>query len=189
MASTGRWAGLQADESCGRVLAGGPAKIPCSPASTARPGPTRHSSTHTSRMLEEAERRDHRRLGREMDLFHFQEEGPGVVFWHARAGRCSANSCPTCAAASEDEYEEVNAPQFSTRRSGRLRAIGAGTGKTCSSSPRRTKTSAYSPQAHELSGPCANLQARPEGLPRSADTASRSSGRCIVTSRRARCTG
>ena len=33
--------------------------------------------------LEEAERRDHRRLGREMDLFHFQEEGPGVVFWHA----------------------------------------------------------------------------------------------------------
>jgi threonyl-tRNA synthetase len=33
-------------------------------------------------MLEEAERRDHRRLGREMDLFHFQEEGPGVVFWH-----------------------------------------------------------------------------------------------------------
>ena len=34
-------------------------------------------------MLEEAEKRDHRRLGREMDLFHFQEEGPGVVFWHA----------------------------------------------------------------------------------------------------------
>ena len=31
-------------------------------------------------MLEEAEKRDHRRLGREMDLFHFQEEGPGVVF-------------------------------------------------------------------------------------------------------------
>src|SRR5690606_7640841 len=34
--------------------------------------------------LEEAEKRDHRRLGREMDLFHFQEEGPGVVFWHAK---------------------------------------------------------------------------------------------------------
>src|SRR5688572_12305899 len=33
------------------------------------------------RQLEEAEKRDHRRLGREMDLFHFQEEGPGVVFW------------------------------------------------------------------------------------------------------------
>ncbi len=36
------------------------------------------------KQLEEAEKRDHRRLGREMDLFHFQEEGPGVVFWHAK---------------------------------------------------------------------------------------------------------
>jgi threonyl-tRNA synthetase len=34
--------------------------------------------------LEEAERRDHRRLGREMDLFHFQEEAPGTVFWHPK---------------------------------------------------------------------------------------------------------
>lgn len=34
--------------------------------------------------LEEAERRDHRRLGREMDLFHFQEEGPGAIFWHPK---------------------------------------------------------------------------------------------------------
>ncbi|MGB0381350.1 MAG: threonine--tRNA ligase [Alphaproteobacteria bacterium] len=32
--------------------------------------------------LEEAEKRDHRRLGREMDLFHLQEEAPGMVFWH-----------------------------------------------------------------------------------------------------------
>ncbi|MBF9051304.1 threonine--tRNA ligase [Roseobacter sp. HKCCD9010] len=32
--------------------------------------------------LEEAEKRDHRRLGREMELFHFQEEAPGMVFWH-----------------------------------------------------------------------------------------------------------
>ena len=35
-------------------------------------------------MLEEAEKRDHRRLGREMDLYHFQEEGPGSVFWHPK---------------------------------------------------------------------------------------------------------
>jgi threonyl-tRNA synthetase len=34
--------------------------------------------------LEEAERRDHRRLGREMDLFHFQEQAPGAVFWHPK---------------------------------------------------------------------------------------------------------
>ena len=36
------------------------------------------------KQLEEAERRDHRRLAREMDLFHFQEEGPGTVFWHPK---------------------------------------------------------------------------------------------------------
>ena len=34
--------------------------------------------------LEEAEKRDHRRLGRELDLFHFQEEAPGAVFWHPK---------------------------------------------------------------------------------------------------------
>ena len=34
--------------------------------------------------IEEAEKRDHRKLGKEMDLFHFQEESPGSVFWHAK---------------------------------------------------------------------------------------------------------
>jgi len=34
--------------------------------------------------LEEAEKRDHRRLGKQLDLFHMQEEGPGLVFWHPR---------------------------------------------------------------------------------------------------------
>ena len=36
------------------------------------------------RMLEEAERRDHRRLAKELDLFHTQEEAPGMVFWHPK---------------------------------------------------------------------------------------------------------
>ena len=53
-------------------------------ASTAPPSPSRKSSTPICKRLEEAERRDHRRLGREMDLFHFQEEGPGTVFWHPK---------------------------------------------------------------------------------------------------------
>lgn len=35
-------------------------------------------------MLEEAEKRDHRKLGRELDLFHFQEEAPGLIFWHPK---------------------------------------------------------------------------------------------------------
>jgi threonyl-tRNA synthetase len=36
------------------------------------------------KQIEEAEKRDHRKIGREMDLFHFQEEAPGSVFWHAK---------------------------------------------------------------------------------------------------------
>src|ERR1700678_4479752 len=36
------------------------------------------------KQIEEAEKRDHRKLGREMDLFHLQEEAPGSVFWHPK---------------------------------------------------------------------------------------------------------
>ncbi|MEQ8747548.1 threonine--tRNA ligase [Pyruvatibacter sp.] len=42
---------------------------------------------HHLQMLEEAEKRDHRKLGREMNLFHFQEEGPGSIFWHPHGWR------------------------------------------------------------------------------------------------------
>ena len=41
------------------------------------------------RMLEEAEKRDHRRLGKQLDLFHLQEEAPGLAFWHAKGDRKS----------------------------------------------------------------------------------------------------
>lgn len=63
------------------------------------------------RMLEEAEKRDHRRLGREMDLFHFQEEGPGVVFWHAKGWRMFQNLVSYMRRRLQADYEEVNAPQ------------------------------------------------------------------------------
>ncbi|MBI0003595.1 threonine--tRNA ligase [Bartonella sp. M0177] len=63
-------------------------------------------------MLEEAEKRDHRRLGREMDLFHFQEEGPGVVFWHAKGWKMFQNLVSYMRRRLDDEgYSEVNAPQ------------------------------------------------------------------------------
>ncbi|WP_299863184.1 threonine--tRNA ligase [uncultured Hoeflea sp.] len=63
-------------------------------------------------MLEEAEKRDHRRLGREMDLFHFQEEGPGVVFWHSKGWRMFQNLISYMRRRLENDYEEVNAPQI-----------------------------------------------------------------------------
>ncbi len=62
--------------------------------------------------LEEAEKRDHRKLGREMDLFHFQEEGPGVVFWHAKGWRMFQSLVSYMRRRLEGTYEEVNAPQI-----------------------------------------------------------------------------
>ena len=63
-------------------------------------------------MLEEAEKRDHRKLGREMDLFHFQEEGPGVVFWHAKGWKMFQNLVNYMRRRLDEQgYQEVNAPQ------------------------------------------------------------------------------
>jgi len=63
--------------------------------------------------LEEAERRDHRRLGREMDLFHFQEEGPGTVFWHPKGWTLFQTLIAYMRRRQDDAgYMEVNAPQM-----------------------------------------------------------------------------
>ncbi len=64
-------------------------------------------------MLEEAQKRDHRKLGREMDLFHFQEEGPGVVFWHANGWKVFQGLTNYMRRRLEEHgYDEVNAPQI-----------------------------------------------------------------------------
>jgi threonyl-tRNA synthetase len=67
-------------------------------------------------MLEEAEKRDHRRLGRVMDLFHFQEEAPGAVFWHPNGWSLFQN----LVAYMREQlhvggYEEVNTPEIVSR--------------------------------------------------------------------------
>jgi threonyl-tRNA synthetase len=63
--------------------------------------------------LEEAEKRDHRKLGREMDLFHFQEEGPGVVFWHAKGWTMFQQLIAYMRRRlTRLGYDEVNAPQL-----------------------------------------------------------------------------
>ena len=67
-------------------------------------------------MLEEAEKRDHRRLGREMDLFHFQEDAPGTVFWHPKGWRLYQTLVSYVRRRQEAEgYQEVNAPQLLER--------------------------------------------------------------------------
>ena len=64
------------------------------------------------KQLEEAEKRDHRRLGRELDLFHFQEEGPGVVFWHAKGWTLFQAIVAYMRRRLAGTYDEVNAPQM-----------------------------------------------------------------------------
>ena len=56
-------------------------------ASTARRSTRRKSSTSTCSKLEEAKKRDHRVLGKQLDLFSIQElAGPGLIFWHPKGG-------------------------------------------------------------------------------------------------------
>ncbi|MEH6721654.1 MAG: threonine--tRNA ligase [Aurantimonas endophytica] len=67
-------------------------------------------------MLEEAEKRDHRRLGREMDLYHFQDDAPGTVFWHPKGWALYQTLVSYVRRRQEAEgYQEVNAPQLLER--------------------------------------------------------------------------
>lgn len=67
-------------------------------------------------MLEEAEKRDHRRLGKELDLFHFQEEAPGLIFWHARGWSLWQQVEQYMRRVYQDNgYQEVKAPQLLDR--------------------------------------------------------------------------
>ena len=68
-------------------------------------------------MLEEAAKRDHRKLGREMNLFHMQEEAPGQVFWHANGWRVYTTLQDYMRRMQQkDGYEEVNTPQVVDRK-------------------------------------------------------------------------
>jgi len=66
--------------------------------------------------LEEAEKRDHRRLGKIMDLFHFQEEAPGAVFWHPRGWQLFQNLVNYMREQQDAAgYQEVNTPELMDR--------------------------------------------------------------------------
>ncbi|MGO9174147.1 MAG: threonine--tRNA ligase [Rhodomicrobium sp.] len=67
--------------------------------------------------LEEAEKRDHRRLGREMDLFHLQEEAPGSVFWHPKGWTLFRTLISYMRRRQEaNGYVEVNSPDMMERK-------------------------------------------------------------------------
>ena len=67
--------------------------------------------------LQEAEKRDHRKLGKEMDLFHFQDEAPGMVFWHPNGWTIYRNLRNFVRRRLQDSgYIEVNTPQVIDRK-------------------------------------------------------------------------
>jgi threonyl-tRNA synthetase len=79
--------------------------------------------------LEEAEKRDHRRIGRELDLFHLQEEAPGAVFWHPKGWTVFQTLIGYMRERqSAAGYDEVNAPELMDaalwKQSGHLEKFG-----------------------------------------------------------------
>jgi threonyl-tRNA synthetase len=66
--------------------------------------------------LEEAEKRDHRRIGKELDLFHLQEEAPGAVFWHPKGWTLFQTLISYIRERqSEAGYQEINTPEIMDR--------------------------------------------------------------------------
>jgi threonyl-tRNA synthetase len=79
--------------------------------------------------LEEAEKRDHRRIGRELDLFHLQEEAPGAVFWHPKGWQVFQQLIGYMRTAQNAAgFQEVNAPEIMDanlwKQSGHLEKFG-----------------------------------------------------------------
>ena len=67
--------------------------------------------------IEEAEKRDHRKLGKEMDLFHFREESPGSVFWHEKGWALFQNLINYMRRRQDESgYKEVNTPEILDRQ-------------------------------------------------------------------------
>ena len=67
--------------------------------------------------LEEAEKRDHRKLGKEMDLFHFQDEAPGMVFWHPYGWNIYKTLQNYIRSKlDKNDYQEINTPQVVDRK-------------------------------------------------------------------------
>lgn len=67
-------------------------------------------------MLEEAEKRDHRRLGKTMDLFHFQEEAPGAIFWHPKGWALFQQLIGFMRQQQNNAgYQEINTPELMDR--------------------------------------------------------------------------
>ena len=122
--------------------------------------------------MEEAEKRDHRKLGREMDLFHFQEEGPGTVFWHPNGWTMFQEIVAYMRRRLKGDYSEVNAPHAARQIAvGDLRPLGLVPRKHVPGHLGRRRhrgRARLRDQADELPRPYPDLQARPAVVSRIA---------------------
>ena len=152
-------------------------------------------------MLEEAAKRDHRKLGREMDLFHMQEEAPGQVFWHPNGWTDLHHAAGLHApqAARRRLWRDQHAAGRGPQALGSLGPLGQVPGPHVHRRGRRRDGETTMPrkkrpdadqraEADELPLPRAGLQPGPEILPRPAAADGRIRLLHAVTSRRARCT-
>ena len=123
--------------------------------------------------LEEAEKRDHRKLGREMELFHMQEEAPGQMFWHPNGWTIYTSCRTTCAASSARAATvEVNTPAGRRPQAvGGLGPLGQVSGEHVHRRSRRgtrARKGDQRAQADELPLPRADLQPGHQVLSRPA---------------------
>ena len=138
-------------------------------------------------MLEEAEKRDHRKLGRQLDLFHLQDEAPGMVFWHPNGWTVWQEIEQYMRRVYRDNgYQEVRCPQILDRslweKSGHWENYKDNMFTTAVGKPRLRG------QADELPGPHPDFQHRPALATATCRCAMASSAPAIATSRPARCT-
>ena len=129
--------------------------------------PTRKQLDEYLHRLQEAERRDHRRLGKALDLFHFQEEAAGSAFWHPK-GWILYRAIEAYVRRRLDAagYVEVRTPQLLDRTLWEASGHWEKFGEHMFVLEAEHKTLAL--EADELPGACADLQPAPAQLPRSA---------------------
>ena len=118
-------------------------------------------------MLEEAEKRDHRKLGRELDLFHIDEYSPGMVFWHPKGWTVWQQVEQYMRRVYQDNgYQEVKGPQILDRSAvGEVGPLGEVPRRDVHD---RVGEARLRAQADELPGPHPDLQAGHQELPRPA---------------------
>ena len=97
-------------------------------------------------MLEEAEKRDHRRLGKQLDLFHLQDEAPGMVFWHPNGWTLWQQIEQYMRRVlTEAGYQEVKTPQVMDRQLWESPVTGTTTATTCSTTESEKRDYAVKP--------------------------------------------